>query len=346
MTKKSGISWTDATWNPVTGCTKVSEGCKHCYAEREVEGRWSKNPKSVFFGRSFTDVQSHKDQLAVPMKWKKPHRIFVCPRADLFHESVPFEFIAAVFGAMSVAEQHTFQVLTKRPERMLEFFDWLLHEADRVHESDGPTSLCVMHLLILGADLPRFALFKKATWPLHNVHLGVTIENQAAADERISLLLATPAAVRWISAEPLIGPVTFRWASWVNEKDMHARYGSYHHLDGLRGINWIVAGGESGPNARPMHPDWARNIRDQCEAAGVPFLFKQFGEWTQTECKPGGDLGGDMRKELVRIVKPVGENDGHFRRGDVLMRKIGTKSAGRLLDGVLHDDYPELRGAL
>jgi len=292
MSTKSNIEWTDTTWSPVTGCTKVSDGCKNCYAEREVEARWSKNPKSVFFGRKFTDVQIHLEQLDKPLQWKKPQRIFVCPRADLFHESVPDDVIAHVFATMELCPQHTFQVLTKRPERMLEWVTW----ADEFLRDSG---------------YPQgFA----GRYP--HVWLGVSVEDQSTADQRIPLLLKTPAAVRWVSVEPLLGMVDLRascWKSWTPNRSAH--------------IDWVVAGGESGPNARPIHPDWVRNLRDQCAAAGVPLLFKQWGEWVPMM----GCVGGI----------PVHREKFTYTDGTI-MGRAGKKAAGRLLDGVLHDAYPEV----
>lgn len=347
---KSGITWTEKTWSPVTGCTKVSAGCKNCFAEREVEGRWSKNPKSVFFGRSFTDVQCHENQLAVPMKWKNPHRIFVCPRADLFHESVPFEFIAAVFGVMSIANQHTFLVLTKRPERMLNFFEWLQHEANRVPGSTGPASLCSLKLLLLGVDLPRHVYSEKVLWPLLNVQIGVTVENQESADDRIPLLIKTPAAVRWISAEPLIGQIDLLATS---AGDILCRCDGCMSLTPDTRLDWVVVGGESGPHARPMHPDWVRTLRDECAATGVPFLFKQWGEFIVPEdgeqaCRVCGCTWNNACHGGCSWVEPdlcsecVGKSAVQGERS-VKYRRVGIKAAGRLLDGVLHDAYPKSR---
>lgn len=300
---KSHISWTDATWSPVTGCTKVSQGCKNCYAEREVESRWSKNPKSVFYGRSFGDVQCHLDKIEQPLHWKKPKKIFVCPRGDLFHDAVPDRFIADAFGVMATARQHTFQVLTKRPERMMKLL------------SSNEFTEAVVECLALYSDGPL-------QWPLPNVWIGVSVEDQQTVDERIPFLLRTPAAVRWISAEPLLGPVTFRWAKW-HDYSYRAPGIVHGHLDGMREIDWVVGGGESGPDARPMRPDWVRALRDQCKGAGVPFNFKQWGEWG-----PAPEI--------------IDANGSLFHRFDdgTWMQRYGVKSTGRLLDGALHDEYP------
>ncbi len=196
MSDKTGIAWTDATWNPVTGCSKVSQGCKNCYAEREW-GRLSANPKAMaYYGRAFTDIACHEDRLDQPLRWKKPRMIFVNSMSDLFHEDVPDDFIDRVFAVMALAENHTFQVLTKRPERMLRWFD---PGFDNREHAVGQAMREIA--AARGGDdagLPE--------WPLPNVWLGVSVEDHATADERIPLLLQAPAAVRWVSAEPLIGP--------------------------------------------------------------------------------------------------------------------------------------------
>jgi protein gp37 len=377
MADRSHIEWTDATWSPVTGCDPISPGCKHCYAKREVETRWSKNPKSVFFGRAFNDVQCHPSALEQPLRWKKPKRIFVCPRADLFHEEVPFEFIAAVFGVMGLARWHTFQVLTKRPARMREFFAWLgqqtWHKEAHVARVNHAEFICDEPKGKRGAEQAAVEALACAAysdrerirthghphgsycpkWPIPNVQLGVSVEDQAAADERIPLLLATPAVVRWVSAEPLLGLVNL------------ARLGADkpYYIDALRGVmrstapisidpsppeelprlDWIVAGGESGPKARPSHPDWFRALRDQCAAAGVPFLLKQWGEWLPVSVEFVGD--GDVL--VPEDGGPADRLDGHraacTEHAGQQYAKVGKKLAGRLLDGVLHDAYPEAR---
>lgn len=360
MSEKSNISWTDATWSPVTGCDPISPGCKHCYAKREVEQRWSKNPKSVFFGRAFNDVQCHELVLSQPLSWKKPRKIFVCPRADLFHDDVPDCFIDRVFAVMALASQHTFQVLTKRPERMRKYLtsadlaQRIINEAFRM-DCEGGAWMNADH------NIGGYKIM-----PLPNVWLGVSVEDQAAANERIPLLLDTPAAVRWISAEPLLGPVSFRWASWHDYSNREPGF-IHNHLDGIRRIDWVVVGGESGQNARPMHPDWARSLRDQCAEAGVPFYFKQWSEWHTAAINistgesvfrqfdsyqkwvskgptwvNGGicldrngrqlKIGADMMRARDEQAFPV-----------TIMHRVGVKNAGRLLDGLLHDAYPEVR---
>lgn len=225
MGDRSQIEWTDATWNPTTGCTKVSQGCKHCYAERIFHRPYP--------GRKFTDVRTHPDRLRQPLSWQRPRRIFVNSMSDLFHEDVPDEFIMQVFFIMAAAGRHTFQVLTKRPRRMLDWFAWF-EACKPAYDRNDPYS---------------------------NVWLGVSVENQEAADERIPLLRQTPAAVRFLSCEPLLGGMDI------------SPY--------LRSVDWVIAGGESGPGARPADLAWFRSLRDQCAAAGVPFFMKQM--WGETK---------------------------------------------------------------
>ena len=322
MSAKTGIEWTDATWNPVTGCTKVSAGCKHCYAERDWGRLSAPRPQpNIYTGRAFTDVACHPERLAEPLRWAKPRRIFVNSMSDLFHEAVPDEFLPDVFAVMAVARRHVFQVLTKRATRMREVLN------DDVFVDAVATAA----RQIYGHEIPESGDF----WPLPNVWLGVSVEDQATADERIPLLLDTPAAVRWLSAEPLLGPVSLRWlpAFPENTRSICLRpSGETDHLDGLRRLDWVVVGGESGPKARPMHPDWPRSLRDQCAAAGVPFLFKQHGDWL-----PLGKDPTTLQTESRRHGHTV--SCCSWPDGETAIR-VGKKAAGRLLDGVLHDGYP------
>lgn len=273
MSDKSGIEWTESTWNPVTGCSKVSQGCKHCYAEREWPRLAAPRAKpNIYTGRAFTDVKCHPEKLDIPLRWTKTRRIFVNSMSDLFHESVPDEFIDKVFAVMAMAPQHTFQCLTKRADRMLAC---LTDEALSVRNGtlcSGIQERIAKAMYDLNQNAPDVA------WPLPNVWLGVSCEDQATADERIPLLLQTPASVRWISAEPLLGPV-----------DLSAEYlaircgGEYpfknlpneHRTKLVHMLDWVVVGGESGPKARPMNPNWVRSLRDQCQTAGVSFFVKQ-----------------------------------------------------------------------
>ena len=209
------IEWTDATWNPVTGCNKISPGCKHCYAERMAKRLHAAGmPK---YRNGFAVAVPISDALEIPLRWRKPRSIFVNSMSDLFHDRVSDDFIRRVFAVMEQADWHRYQVLTKRPERVVALNDAL-------------------------------------PWP-PQVWLGVSVEN-AAYTRRIDLLRQTDAAVKFLSLEPLLGPLP--------------------NLN-LDGIDWVIVGGESGPGARPMQADWARDVRDQCLAAGVPFHFKQWG---------------------------------------------------------------------
>lgn len=272
MSDHTGIQWTSATWNPVTGCSKVSQGCKNCYALRDWP-RLSKNPRSPYYGRAFTDVQCHPERLDQPLRWKRPRRVFVNSMSDLFHEDVPFEFIDQVFAVMALAHQHVFQVLTKRPERLREYL------ASRFRPGRIADAM-------VGLQPDRKGRIGRTRygddWPLPNVHLGVSIEDQATADERIPLLLDTPAAVRWVSAEPLLGAVDFRNVARQHGYASDVLAGHRHDfgvpMENLPSrIDWIVVGGESGPKARPCDVEWIRSVVRQCQAVGVPAFVKQLG---------------------------------------------------------------------
>lgn len=310
--RDGGISWTDETWNPIRGCSRVSEGCRNCYAEK-VAGRFS-GPGLPYEGlvtigekgpRWNGTVRLVPEHLGDPLRWKRPRRVFVNSMSDLFHESLPFETIAAVWGVMAAAPQHTFQVLTKRPKRALEFFEWLSPGARFLAFPPPPIDklACLADDALTPhmshADLSRaFAPGRGAkTWPLPNVWLGVSVEDQATADERIPLLLECPAAVRWVSYEPALGPVLFqgRWLGQGSECP-ECGVGVLVDEDGCcacgadamyYGLDWIVVGGESGPGARPYDLAWARNVITQCREAGVPVFHKQLG------ADPRSRLGSD-----------------------------------------------------
>lgn len=249
MSDTTAIEWTDRTWNPITGCTKVSPGCDNCYAETIAE-RFRGGPA---FPNGF-DVQLREHKLSEPLRWRKPSKVFVNSMSDLFHDSVPADYIIDVFAVMAKAQQHTFQVLTKRHARMRS----LLSDSGFAREMWDRLGI---------VEYPEVP---DEVWPLPNVWLGVSTEDQKWADIRIPALLETPAAVRFISAEPLIGPITL-------SADAIGRYYGGDPREDERGLDWVIVGGESGRGARPMHPDWARSLRDQCTSAGVPFLFKQWG---------------------------------------------------------------------
>lgn len=268
----TAIEWTEETWNPVTGCTKVSAGCDNCYAERITER---------FHGPgSFEQIVLHEDRLEKPLRWRKPRTVFVNSMSDLFHADVSKEFIARVFATMALTPRHTFQVLTKRPSRA-NLVMWDAHFPELVREAVDD---------ILGdyPVTPRGVY----DWPLPNVWLGVSVEDQETAVKRIPELLRLPAAVRFLSCEPLLSPLTFRWAPWAPLRGAN-------HLDGLRALDWIIVGGESGLAARPMDDRWVRTIRDECVEAGVPFFFKQWGG--RTPKANGRELDGRTWDEMPSV---------------------------------------------
>lgn len=323
---KSKIEWCDRVWNPVTGCTRVSPGCDNCYAIRQshrftgvngskfegVTALYSLQDKAKRLPQSDWEkkvdwtgkVRCHEDLLDMPRRWTKPSRVFVNSMSDLFHDDVPEEFIAKMWYRMAVTDKHVYMILTKRPLKMK---------------------------VILNSELFKLRLSQaNIDFPLKNVWLGVSCENQAMADQRIPHLLKTPAAVRFVSYEPALGPIDFRkeWigmaASGFGIADDGVFRTKFDHLD------WIITGGESGPGARPMHPDWARSVRDQCKAAGVAFFFKQHGEWLHESQFPDSGFTMDYFNEKCR-------SDG--------FAKVGKTVAKRLLDGVEHSEWPEAPNA-
>ena len=320
MADNSRIEWTDATWNPVTGCSVLSPGCTNCYAMQLAGTRLRHHPSRagltidtkagpVWNGK----VRLNEQWLAQPFAWRKPRMIFVCAHGDLFHEDVPDEWIDQVFAIMALAPRHTFQVLTKRAERMRKYVDDAVGRV--IARADG--------------DWPG--------WPLPNIWLGVSAERQQEADQRIPELLATPAAVRFISAEPLLGPIDLRAIST-------AGIGSAAGNKLSDVLHWAIVGGESGQGARPMHPAWARSLRDQCHSAGIPFFFKQWGEYWPAEISRRGEEG-----EIWR-TQPTGKDVWFFDERHaadpptIRHHRIGKGKAGRLLDGVEHNGMPRPRG--
>lgn len=367
MADKTHIEWTDATWNPITGCSVVSPGCTNCYAMKLAGTRLQHHPSRagltvnskagpVWNGK----VRLNREWLTQPLEWKKPRMVFACAHGDLFHEDVPDDWILDVFTVMAIAQQHTFQVLTKRTDRMRELLS--RREDDLLEE--------------IYSNWYTFSGGAREvwSWPLPNVWLGVSVEDQKRADERIPDLLATPAAIRWISAEPLLGSLDLRsnngGTQWIggqrgcDGKHQHnghtgevihgvlhrsdPRIQHHHHDEHCEpGLDWVVVGGESGKGARPMHPDWARSLRDQCEVAGVPFFFKQWGNWHQVYDRDVEDP--DWRRcGTIQRQNPRGrwmnlEGGTGFHGERVIYTSPTTKShAGRLLDGTVHNAMPEV----
>ena len=333
----SKIEWTDRSdWNPIRGCTRVSPGCggpgPHggCYAEA-IAARFS-DPGQAFHGfaertksgpRWTGKVEIQEDRLTLPLRWRKPARIFASSTSDIFHESLPDEAIDKIFAVMALAPHLTFQVVTKRSKRMREYLS--------ARNGMGNSAICRAINLIPARFGNRHGALEM---PLPNVWLGTSVEDQARADERIPDLLATPAAVRFISAEPLLGPVKLRETlseDWLASGKSGER----------RGLNLVIVGGESGPKARPMHPDWARSLRNQCNAAGVPFFFKQWGEWA-----PVVDVDGSVRSEGAGSLGAWRSSSGwrFVERGEghAEVWRVGKKAAGRLIDGVTHDEMPHV----
>jgi len=329
----------------------VSAGCKHCYAKTVHDKRHKaylagKLQNIPQYAKPFEQVQLMHERLMLPLKWKQPRTVFVNSVSDLFHEDVPFEFIDQVFAMMALTPQHTYQILTKRPERMAEYFS----------TRDRFVAMRPKRIRAFPEQAEPFTVEhpSRHQHPLPNVWLGTSVENQATADERIPHLLKCPAAVRFLSCEPLLGPVDLkgivyhggglstRWNYLTGyEGDWNSNGPQYDlgHEIGPR-IDWVITGGESGPGARPMHPEWARGLRDQCKAAGVSYFFKQWGAWmpidepwSQEEVQP-----------LAKNERWVNVEGGHGFHGQHVfrMRKVQKHAAGHMLDGVEHHEWPKV----
>lgn len=322
---KSKIEWTEYSWNPVTGCTPVSEACEHCYAQRmakRLAGRCGYPADDPF------RVTLHPERLTEPLKWKKPRKVFVCSMGDLFHEDVPDEFVYDIWDTMVKNKQHIFLLLTKRPDRMKSFIEKVM--VNRMDYADT------------WGNAPEGKTLREwAKKPIKNIWLGVTAENQARADERIPILLQIPAAVRFVSVEPMLGPVdltNIRFDRWTTVNTLEGcgmttgpgPVGQSIPNFYCEKVHWVICGGETGPGARPVHPDWVRTLRDRCQEAGVPFFFKQWGEY----CSPS-----QMPPDTYRAWDV---QHGTEIWGEKPRWKVGKKKAGRLLDGRTWDEMPEI----
>lgn len=280
------IEWCEESWNPVTGCTKISEGCKYCYAERmakRLAGRFG-YPKDEPF-----KVTLHSDKLNQPLKWEKPRMIFVCSMGDLFHFYVSTQYLNKIFYVMRKCSNHTFLILTKRPESMYGYFNRVMF------------------------NIPE------------NIWIGVSVEDQKTWAERTDILRKIPADIKFVSIEPMLEEIDI--------DDLDDSYGDPEAYP----FDWIIIGGESGPHARPMHPDWVRKIRDNCIQTGTPFFFKQWGEWMPAlEEFPGLCRGQNQETYSLLDIKKTKRID----KKTVLIN-VGKKKAGRLLDGREWNQYPE-----
>lgn len=382
MADHSPIEWTDATWNPIVGCSVTSPGCTNCYAMSMARRIEAMQPGSHYAGTTKVvngrPVWTGKVALAPdhiltqPARWHRPRKIFVNSMGDLFHEDVPDDWIDRVFAVMALCPRHTFQVLTKRSARMRQYI-----ESRTIPDEHGQPAEAIRVQLSAWVKTPswstRYPTDVAITtrrpscvaipWPLPNVWLGVSAEDQRRADERVPDLLSTPAAIRFVSAEPLLGPLDLRRFMWPVLGWWRGPHHSYAEAKaagaecGLKRqalvgawctfLDLVIAGGENGP--RPMHPDWARSLRDQCAAAGVPFFFKQWGsfepavdrerddpDWRLDYTRRFGDSGNTR---WINLEGGRGFHGEHFH----VMRRVGKRAAGRLLDGVEHNGMPEAR---
>ncbi|MBL4800287.1 MAG: phage Gp37/Gp68 family protein [Emcibacter sp.] len=361
----SKIKWTDETWNPIAGCTVISSGCDNCYAMRmayrleamglsNYQGTTRKNAS----GRTLWTGKINFDEKALlkPLSWKNPRMIFVNSMSDLFHENVPDEWIDKVFAVMAFCPQHTFQILTKRPERMRDYINkkgrnFLIGMACgeiyyEYHDADAVT--------------PRLEAGYKnidiTGWPMSNVWLLVSVEDQKTANERILYLLNTPAAVRGVSIEPALSEIDLECIDDGLRDGCHLTFNAltgmahdgYESISGIFDnpdpkLDWVIVGGESGPNARPMHPEWARSLRDQCKAANLPFFFKQWGEWSVKYDRDKDDPDWrDVPNTKNNNERFINIEGGHGFHGErvCFIKKVGKKKAGNILDGEVIQQMP------
>ena len=350
MAESSSIEWCDSTFNPWIGCTKVGPGCDHCYAETSTPAR----ALGVSWGPKHERHRTGTSNWAQPHRWERDHvafaaqhgrrrRVFCASLADVFDNAAPADWRADLF-----------ELIARTPH-----LDWLL-VTKRIGNVASMLKEVQQALWLRGTG---------TTWPLPNVWLGITVVNQAEVDRDVPKLIDASAQIRFLSIEPLLGPVRVLHHLMQGEQPGLCRacgqghgftrcnaYGAISPLRAPRcvgdagcksfermnfAIDWVIAGGESGPAARPVHPAWLRSLRDQCGSAGVPFFFKQWGEWAPGRVEPGSDLGAEMRRGRTVFVHRDGSApDGHGHQGDALMRRVGKAVAGRRLDGKLLEAWP------
>lgn len=368
MSSRTSIEWAanrdgtpGATWNPIRAlyrldgidheptlhmvgfhCVHVSEGCRNCYAERlNMSPRFPGHGTGLPYAKQ-SEAKVHvfldEERLAIPLRRRKPTTYFLSSMTDVFADFVSNDMLDRLFAVMAISPQHTFIVLTKRADRMREFVSTHTRQSmnAKIYSFLGSP---------IGSKVKHGGEWRKP-WPLPNVWLGVSVEDQATADERIPHLLATPAAIRCLSAEPLLGSLK------LNRLNIRPPFGARGWYDALSewreivgerdqdvegALDWIICGGESGPNARPMHPDWARSLRDQCAAAGVPFFFKQWGEWIPLEVSGRDAFWPTDAKSALRL-----NADGSRGPDGWPLQRVGKARAGRLLDGMEHNGRPQL----
>lgn len=383
----SKIEWTNHTWNPVVGCSIESSGCKNCYAMNmagrleAINATTGKTPQYVGTTKKVKGKSVWTGKIGIapdsvwmkPLARKKPTMYFVNSEGDLFHPNVPADAIDRAFAVMALSPQHTFQILTKHPERMrdhvakyetdvwadLAAIDMLWSALENLDLTDRRRSE-LEWLLDQQENFKTGLAFKPFLWP--HVHLGVSVEDNSQR-HRVATLLDVNSFVRFVSYEPAIGPLDLTAIPCPRSKDDNARHPEKALIDALsglrskntvrgrrhhsfKGLDWVICGGESGPGARPMHPDWARFMRDTCAAAGVPFFFKQWGAWAKYIDRDIEDP--DWRQNYnesttFQIINLAGGRGFHGERVHQ-MQRIGKSAAGRFLDGKIHDEFPRARG--
>lgn len=321
--------WWTKSWNPVVGCTKCSPACANCYAEtlhtQRHKALLAGKKQAECYRKPFGQVQFLPERLLDPLRWRGKQRVFTVNMGDPFHPDVTDAQLDQIVGIMACCWQHTFHLLTKRWERMHDYFAGLdaepdvadrlagaVYTATRSQDAECHAANSINNLL---------ATSHNVGWPMRNLCLGATIWGQPSADRAVPILLSTPAAKHFVSVEPMLGPVDLthvRTASGITWDTL----ADGTDAEGLA-IDWVICGGETGPGARPMHPDWPRRLRDQCQAAGVPFFFKQWGEWWEYPYP-----------NAKSFIVPKGNGSGRK------MYRVGSRRAGRVLDGRTWEEIP------